>query len=259
MKNIHILPTNKPSNLYQIGNDLIKSIISSHHLNNIGRHIYITNNDEINEDWFIDTKRNLITKAKRKEIGTTEKVPIIICEYEGCYLEKDCRKIVLTTDQTLIKDGIQSIDDESIKWLINNPETQNLEVIYGFFNPMGRQVDPMNLGENHSQCKWKYKLILPITIKHKQQTNIPEIGKVAEEKYLERLNNFQKVDFKDGFVEGVNWSENQPKNNTFTTEQAFNLFKKGMEWMEKQIESDGKYGENYSFEQCFNDNIKSLT
>ena len=45
-------------------------------------------------DTFIDTKRNLISTCKRKEIGTLKKVPIIICEYEGCYIEDDCKKIL---------------------------------------------------------------------------------------------------------------------------------------------------------------------
>ncbi len=45
-------------------------------------------------DTFIDTKRNLISTCKRKEIGTSKKVPILICEYEGCYIEEDCKKIL---------------------------------------------------------------------------------------------------------------------------------------------------------------------
>ena len=31
------------------------------------------------------------------------------------------------------------------------------------------------------------------------------IGKFAEKKYLERLNNFQSIDFKDGVFEGAKW------------------------------------------------------
>ena len=32
-----------------------------------------------------------------------------------------------------------------------------------------------------------------------------EIGNFAEKKYLKRLDNFQKVDFKDGVFEGAKW------------------------------------------------------
>ena len=41
----------------------------------------------------------------------------------------------------------------------------------------------------------------------KQETleEVAEIGEFAEKKYLERLNNFQKVDFKDGVFEGAKW------------------------------------------------------
>ena len=43
----------------------------------------------------------------------------------------------------------------------------------------------------------------------KQETleEVAEIGKFAEKKYLERLDNFQKVDFKDGFIEGAKWQQ----------------------------------------------------
>lgn len=53
-------------------------------------------------DTFIDTKRNLISTCKRKEIGTSKKVPILICEYEGCYIEEDCKK-VLTQEEFINK------------------------------------------------------------------------------------------------------------------------------------------------------------
>ena len=33
------------------------------------------------------------------------------------------------------------------------------------------------------------------------------IGKFAEKKYLERLNNFQSIDFKDGVFEGAKWQQ----------------------------------------------------
>jgi len=44
-------------------------------------------------DTFVDIKRNITATCKRKEIGTSKKIPILICEYEGCYIEEDCKKI----------------------------------------------------------------------------------------------------------------------------------------------------------------------
>jgi thymidylate synthase len=64
-------------------------------------------------DTFIDTKRNLISTCKRKEIGTSKKVPILICEYEGCYIEEDCKKI-LTQDKFI--NFIKTDDEFAKKW-----------------------------------------------------------------------------------------------------------------------------------------------
>jgi hypothetical protein len=36
---------------------------------------------------------------------------------------------------------------------------------------------------------------------------LEELGRFAERKYLERLDNFQKNDFKDGVFEGAKWQQ----------------------------------------------------
>ena len=64
-------------------------------------------------DTFVDTKRNLTSICKRKEIGTSKKIPILICEYEGCYIEEDCKKI-LTQEEFIEK--IKTDDKFAEKW-----------------------------------------------------------------------------------------------------------------------------------------------
>jgi hypothetical protein len=71
------------------------------------------------------------------------------------------KKITLATDLDLIADGVQAIPDEFLEWFVKNPSCEFVETTYGLFNPMGRQVDPNNLGQNHSQCIWKHKIIIP--------------------------------------------------------------------------------------------------
>ncbi len=71
-------------------------------------HIYITSDEEIKEgDWFYNPKFN--------EIGIN-------------YNPDSCKKIILTTDQDLINDGVQSIDDEFLKWFIKNPSCEFVEI-----------------------------------------------------------------------------------------------------------------------------------
>jgi hypothetical protein len=133
MKNIHILPTDKPSRLGRFidTNNLV--LKTFYELSQSSFNIFITSDEEIKDgDWCIDTKRNIIFQSKRNEIGTSKKIPIIICTYEGCYIKKDCKKIILTTDQDLIKDDVQAIDDEFLVWFVKNPSCEKVEVGYGW-------------------------------------------------------------------------------------------------------------------------------
>jgi putative transposon-encoded protein len=125
MKNIHVLPTDKPSRLhlddklflstnYQLSKG-INSIVK-------GRNIYITSDEEIKEgDWFLcldNGKCNdSIYKANEAWLNMEEKQPSY------------CKKIILTTDQDLIKDGVQAIDDEFLEWFVKNPSCEEVEVV----------------------------------------------------------------------------------------------------------------------------------
>jgi len=116
MKNIHLIPTHKPSRLLKTipkGNLILsKSITSGSHWKN--QNIYITSNDEkIKEgDWFLE-------KAGRQ-------YPI---HWNGKdKLNYHCKKIILTTDQDLIKDGVQAIDNEFLEWFVKNPSCEEVEI-----------------------------------------------------------------------------------------------------------------------------------
>jgi hypothetical protein len=101
MKNIHIIPTDKPSRLCINGKNQM--------------HIYITNSEEIKEgDWYFDVTLEQIIKAN---VNSDHNV------YIG-----SCKKIILTTDQDLIKDGVQAIDDEFLEWFVINPSCESVEV-----------------------------------------------------------------------------------------------------------------------------------
>ena len=107
MKNIYILPTDKPSRLIQAENDelmLLNELYENTH--NINKHIYITSDKKIkNRDWYIaDNKVYRASVDHMPELYTYS-----------------CKKIILTTDQALIKDGVQAVDDEFLKWVVKNP------------------------------------------------------------------------------------------------------------------------------------------
>jgi hypothetical protein len=113
MKNIHILPTDKSSRLHNYTNDglgLSKKVLNWKD----ARHIYITNSEEIKDrDWFYDLDTKYI-KVKKS--------------FENSHLYFNGKKIILTTDQDLIKDGVQAIDDEFLEWFVKNPSCEEVEV-----------------------------------------------------------------------------------------------------------------------------------
>ena len=125
-KNIHILPTDKPSRFFEIlqfnfvfdnQNKYSEEYKKLHKYKN--KNIYITNDEEIKEgDWVITPTNDIIQWAKVfQPIG---------------------KKIILTTDAYLIKDGVQEIDDEFLEWFVQNPSCENVLVtnLYGDYNPI---------------------------------------------------------------------------------------------------------------------------
>jgi hypothetical protein len=120
MKNVHIIPTDKPSRLYKskitqnifIGDDISQHGDATYNLN-----IYITSDEKIKVgDWVIEFQ-------KGDDIG---EVHFINSEY---VIAGDIqKKIILTTDQDLIKDGVQAIDDEFLEWFVKNPTCEYVEI-----------------------------------------------------------------------------------------------------------------------------------
>ena len=103
MKNIHVLPTGKPSNLCINGKNF--------------QNIYITSDEGIKEgDWVI-TNNGLLAK--------------VVTELTWHFINS--KKIILTTDQDLIKDGVQSINDEFLEWFIKNPSCEYVPIIPPLF------------------------------------------------------------------------------------------------------------------------------
>ena len=142
MKNIHLLPTDKFQNikLSLFENKLYLGDIASTAL---PQHIYITSDEEIKAgDWFIGLKYNKIFKTVLLESGK-------IRSYYYTHLPIECKKIILTTDQELIKDGVQAIDDEFLEWFVRIPNCEEVCI---------KRV--ANGVANH-KLTYEYKIIIP--------------------------------------------------------------------------------------------------
>jgi hypothetical protein len=165
MKNIHILPTDKPSRLcYDKDDNLLFAPNAGFSTADGKQNIYITSDEEIKEGYYLDLTHNIVMKS---------------VFYPSS--DKNCKKIILTTDQDLIKDGIQPIDDEFLEWFVKNPSCERVEVSnnqYTIFN---------------SEWKNFYKIIIP-----------KEEPKQRLEKYSERFDN-KENELVEGVFNPDNW------------------------------------------------------
>jgi hypothetical protein len=141
MKNLFLLPTNKPTRLHidLIDNSLFlfsNSLNLSH--KPTGKHIYITNSEEIKEGDYIGypTLNNWI--------------PV---KYLGGDLIGTEKKIILTTDPDLITDGVQAIDDEFLEWFLTNPSCEYVKV--------DKIPDLQSYSEKTHKCELVYTIIIP--------------------------------------------------------------------------------------------------
>jgi hypothetical protein len=113
-KNLWLIPTDKPSRLYLFEERLILGDLVTVVFKNSGavnQHIYITSDEEIKDGEYCITKTNEVIRFKKS--------------YTQGFLYK---KIILTTDQDLIKEGIQAISDEFLEWFLNNSNCEEVEV-----------------------------------------------------------------------------------------------------------------------------------
>ena len=121
MKNIHLIPTSQPSRLHKIGNELGLTNTPNNNFLAKQQNLYITSDEVVKVgDWVIEFQKN-------DKIG---EVHFINGEY---VIAKDIqKKIILTTDPTLITDGVQAIDDKFLEWFVKNPSCEEVEVGYGW-------------------------------------------------------------------------------------------------------------------------------
>ena len=209
MKNIHVLPTDKPSRLFMDDKTTNIYLSLENNLFKNGLNIYITSDEEIKEgDYVYDIFKNACPVIRQLK---TEEEVLGVQETEF--------KIILTTDQDLIKDGVQDIDDEFLEWFVKNPSCEfvKVEKRYSDFTvdpfvgykiiipkeepkPIHEQIIDVVGGED------RFRAIAGL--KHKQEAieeafELSDVHKmyVGEEKRL----------IKKGFIARAKWQQEQDK------------------------------------------------
>ena len=118
MKNIHLLYTDKPSRLFYLASNIHLEqgqLISPKNYQNI----YITSDEKTvpgKGDWYLG--HPLYTSIHRWHTD--------VSKIDG--RDVWINKIILTTDQDLIKDGVWGIEDGFLEWFVKNPTCEYVEL-----------------------------------------------------------------------------------------------------------------------------------
>jgi hypothetical protein len=187
-----LLPTDKPSRLHEFGGVWLTHKEPTECFRNYN--IYITDDSEIKEgDWVLNTNTN--TTAK----------------YTGHGSMDWWVKIILTTDQDLIKDGVQAIDDDFLQWFVNNPSCESVEVKNYKFSeyPLNYKIiipkeEPKQETLSYTEAAKKDERIFNSTMT-KQET-IEEAAfenSVDYKPFEDNLN--PKQYYEQGFINGAKW------------------------------------------------------
>jgi glycerol-3-phosphate cytidylyltransferase-like family protein len=164
MKNIHVLPTDKPSRLTKINDELFfgkneREMLSEPSLNIAAQHLYIISDEEIKEgDWGLSKLNEVILFGRS-------------------YNEKFYKKIILTTDPDLIVMGnITPLDDDFLNWFVKNPTVEYVTVER---LEDGQFVDYLSTGKAVEGVYENYKVIIPE--EEPKQETLNKINNMNEE------------------------------------------------------------------------------
>ena len=234
MKNIHILPTDKPSRLWlstRKENYLIFDKFPRGGVEYVEpKNIYITSEKDIKDnDWIITKDGRLVQVSYllSKELDNAS-------------------KIILTTDQDLISDNVQAIDKEFLEWFANNSSCEYVEVqkFNGFaevyLTSIPKEESNYNMKDeiewlsNNPQCKQiescsnslSKKCICP-----KEETLEEAMN---QEGYME--SDYDKI-WRDGVEFGSKWQAER----MYSEEEVISIFK---EWEEFNIVQDSFDGQD---------------
>jgi len=208
MKNIHLIKTNKTSRLFY---DKVENRL-------INKNIYITSDKKIKEGDYIislvnDESFGMVWKCDESQIKNM------------IDFDLEVKKIILTTDADLIKDGVQPIDDEFLKWFVKNPSYEGVEIGEGT-RYEDEWIDNEDGGEIYQHQYCCYKIIIPqeepkdVVLGYKTSLDAQMLDKIepkqktyeeaAESRYGTDMDSIRggnvydlNADVKRGFIEGA--------------------------------------------------------
>jgi hypothetical protein len=205
MKNIHILPTEK-ARLYKQQGKLYDNKKTMHIPDGtqIPQKIYITSDEDIKEgDYGIDIRDSKVFKCERTLSNHYE---FGVLQFQKSY----CKKIILTTDQDLIADGVQAIDEEFLEWFVKNSNCEYVEIT----RPNKCKVAGCDLEcilfKTCENIYIGYEIIIPQE-EPKQETLEEAANKYVEDFELSFYDTVEEIPVKEiakkDFIQGAKWQQ----------------------------------------------------
>jgi hypothetical protein len=243
MKNIHLLLSSKPSRLHEFGGVWFGHKEPTECFRNYN--IHITSDEEIKEgDWFYNTFNDNQPKLQKRKGG-----------WRTCFNQ---HKIILTTDQDLIKDGVQAIDDEFLEWFVKNPSCEFVKV-----KPYCEKLTCQNKDCNVCCQELKYKIIIPQEEPKKETLSYTEAAKKDERifnstmmkqetieeatenlttdqiawRWLDIEENYNSIEDTISFVKGVEIGANWQAERMYSEEEVKTIWRAGQEYWKTSGES----------------------
>ena len=155
-------------------------------------------------------------------------------------------KVILTTNKLLIKDGVQAIDEEFLKWVVKNPSCDFIRTLkvpyfdesshsYLLAIPKEESKQELSLKINDEFLDTTSKEILYTLMEEFDnlvtENSSEETLEEAAEKYTNKKGDIpttklEDAIFKQGFIDGAKWQQKQDKN-LYSEEDLREAFRQG--------------------------------
>ena len=214
MKNIHILPTTP-------NDETAKGIWIKETRD--WCNIYITNDEEIKEGDLIIYKNGDEYYFAEYRLGYYDRYEL-------------CKKIILTTDQDLIADGVQKIPDEFLDWFVKNSSCEFVEVEHikvDDARPSGYKIT-IPKEEHIRDVNWKSQIIDKV-LDEDDETKQETLEEAAE-RYVDTIPNLIYTSREGAiisFIAGAKWQQ-QPEQ--FFNDDRVKTLEKSLEYLLKKQE-----------------------
>ena len=195
----------------------------------IGKELFITSDEEIKKgDWVL----NPIYKTVYKWIKNSD-----------IYFDRiDAKKIILTTDQDLINDGVQDIDNEFLEWFVKNPSCEHVKVEKEHHT----EIEEVSYEGDFQNVDYiKYKVIIPKE-ESKQELSLKindefldTTSKEILYTLMEEFDNLVTENSSEETLEEFSRRRfNEQKLDTYTSYNIEDAIKEGAKWQQEKMYSE---------------------